>query len=61
MGVAMISETMVGVGSIESGNPLRFAQDGPNTYGQYFEGKIANTIIFDYVLSASEIADMYNN
>ncbi len=60
-GVAMISETMVGVGSIESGNPLRFAQDGPNTYGQYFEGKIANTIIFDYVLSAGEIADMYNN
>jgi hypothetical protein len=59
-GVAMLSGDMSAVGSIESGNPLRFAQDGPNTYGQYFQGKIANTIIYDYVLSASEVADLYN-
>ncbi|MDO5977355.1 LamG domain-containing protein [Flavivirga spongiicola] len=45
----------------ESGNPLRMAQDGPATYGQFFEGKIANTIIFDYVLSETEVADLFAN
>ena len=42
-------------------DPLRFAQDGTANYGQFFQGKIAGTIIHNYALSADEISDMYNN
>ncbi len=59
-GVAMQNESMAAVGSINSGNPLRFAQDGPNTYGQYFQGKIAGTKIYNYVLSATDVAELFN-
>lgn len=43
-------------GSIKSGNPLRIAQDGPATYGQFFQGSIGNTYMYDYVLTAEEAA-----
>lgn len=46
---------MSAVGNANSGNPIRLAQDGTGSYGIPFEGKIANTVIFDYVLSADEV------
>ncbi len=61
-GIAVASESMTAiVGPIESGNPLRFAQDGTSNYGQYFQGKIAGTIIHNYALSADEILDLYKH
>ena len=48
------------VGNIDSGNPLRLAQDGPGTYGQFFEGSISNVVIYDYVISASDVSDLFN-
>ena len=59
-GLPVASESMAAItGSIESGNPLRFAQDGTANYGQFFQGKIAGTIIHNYALSADEISDLY--
>lgn len=58
-GVLAESESMAAVGNISNPNPIRFAQDGPNTYGQYFQGKIAGTTIYNYALSASEVAELY--
>lgn len=59
-GVMAESADMTAVASSDSGNPLRLAHDGPGTYSQFFEGKIANTIIYDYVLIDQEILDLYN-
>lgn len=58
---AVASKDMSAVGSINSGNQLRMAQDGPATYPQFFEGKIANFMICDYVLTPQNITDLYNN
>jgi hypothetical protein len=61
-GLAVNSESMAAItGPIESGNPLRFAQDGTANYGQFFQGKIAGTVIHNYALSADEILDLYRN
>ena len=61
-GLAVNSESMTAItGPIESGNPLRFAQDGTANYGQFFQGKIAGTVIHNYALSADEILDLYKN
>ncbi|WP_162304362.1 LamG domain-containing protein [Maribellus luteus] len=59
--VAVGGADMSAVGSINSGNPLRMAQDGPATYGQFFEGKMANVVIYDYVLTPENITDLFNN
>lgn len=44
------------VGTANSGNPLRLAQDGTGTYGQFFQGKMADTVIYDYALTANQVA-----
>ncbi|GGK45996.1 MULTISPECIES: LamG domain-containing protein [Flavobacteriaceae] len=54
------SGNMAALGDINSGFPIRLAQDGTGTYGSWFEGKIANSTIFDYVLSPEEITALYN-
>jgi hypothetical protein len=59
-GVMVESADMTAVTSSDSGNPLRLAQDGTGMYGQNFEGKIANTVIYDYVLTDQEITDLFN-
>lgn len=59
-GVMVISDDMTLVTSSDSGDPLRLAHDGPGTYSQFFEGKIANTVIYDYVLTDQEISDLYS-
>lgn len=58
-GELVASASMTAVGNTNSGNPLRLAQDGPNTYPQFFEGKIANPVIFDYVLAPEEIGKLF--
>ena len=60
-GDLVASDNMADVGNTNSGDPLRIAQDGPATYGQFFNGKIAETVIYDYVLSATDITGIYNN
>lgn len=54
-GQLVAMETMALLGNTSPGNPLRLAQDGTGSYGIPFEGKIANSVIFDYVLSDEEI------
>ena len=54
-GQVVANASMMAVGNANSGNPIRLAQDGTGSYGIPFEGKIANTVIFDYVLSADEV------
>ncbi|NKI26984.1 LamG domain-containing protein [Arenibacter sp. 6A1] len=58
-GVLVASADMSNVTNTDSGNPLRIAQDGTGSYGVPFQGKIANSMIFDYVLSADEIAELF--
>ena len=59
-GKEVASASMAAVGNTESGNPLRLAQDGTSNYGQFFEGKIAGTVIYDYALSDQEVAALFN-
>ena len=59
-GKEVASASMAAVGNTESGNPLRLAQDGTSNYGQFFEGKIAGTVIYDYALSDLEVAALFN-
>ena len=59
-GVMVASEDMSAVGTANSGNPLRLAQDGPATYGQFFQGKIAEVVIYDYVLTDGEVSALFN-
>ena len=60
-GQLVASADMTTVGNTNSGDPLRLSQDGPATYGQFFNGKIAQTVIYDYVLSASDITSLFND
>lgn len=46
-------------GSMDSGMPIRLAQDGTGSYGDWFEGKVANTMVFDYALSAEEMKALF--
>lgn len=59
-GKEVTSTSMAAVGNTESGNPLRLAQDGTGNYGQFFEGKIAGAVIYDYALSVEEVAALFN-
>tara|TARA_R100000935_G_scaffold58875_2_gene98909 strand:+ start:9494 stop:11221 length:1728 start_codon:yes stop_codon:yes gene_type:complete len=59
-GNSVASTSMSALTNTESGNPLRLAQDGTSNYGQFFEGKIAGTVIYDYVLSAEEVMALFN-
>lgn len=43
--------------SIDSGFPIRIGQDGTGNYGSWFEGLIGNVFVYDYALSAEEVAD----
>ena len=54
-GSEVASENMSGVGAANSSNPLRLAQDGTGAYGQFFQGKIADAVIYDYVLTEAQI------
>ena len=56
----MASTSMSALTNTESGNPLRLAQDGTGAYGQFFEGKIAGTVIYDYVISAEEVKALFD-
>lgn len=58
---AIASASMSALGATKTGNPLRLAQDGPATYGQFFQGKIANTVIYDYVLTPEQVQALSGN
>ncbi|GGW50527.1 LamG domain-containing protein [Arenibacter certesii] len=60
-GVLVANADMSNVGNTNSGNPLRIAQDGTGSYGISFEGKIANSMIFDYVLTEEEVVELFND
>lgn len=53
------SVDMSSIGDMNSGLPIRIGQDGTGTYGVPFTGKVANTMIFDYVLTPEEVEDLY--
>ncbi|GAA3584663.1 hypothetical protein GCM10022395_35810 [Snuella lapsa] len=56
-----VGETnMSALGNMDSGFPIRLAQDGTDNYGHFFNGKVANSMIFDYVLSPVEVTSLYN-
>ncbi|WP_242135688.1 LamG domain-containing protein [Aestuariivivens marinum] len=55
-GVALASADMSGVGGADSGNNIFIGQDGTGNYGQYFQGKIGNVYIYDYALTADQVA-----
>ncbi|NNG10695.1 MAG: LamG domain-containing protein [Arenibacter sp.] len=54
-GASVASVSMAGVGETDSGNPLRVGQDGTGAYGQFFQGKIGEISIYDYVLSPQQV------
>jgi hypothetical protein len=47
---------MSSLGDMASGNPITLAQDGTGAYGHWFEGMLGNVDIFDYVLTADQVA-----
>ncbi|MBJ6368061.1 LamG domain-containing protein [Snuella sedimenti] len=55
-GVSVASADMSTVGGADSGANLFIGQDGTGNYGQYFEGKIGNVYIYDYALTADQVA-----
>ncbi len=55
------SADMSALGSMDSGLPIRLAQDGTGSYGDWFEGKVAETVIYDYVLTAEQIKSLFDN
>ncbi|MEQ9289077.1 MAG: LamG domain-containing protein [Cyclobacteriaceae bacterium] len=57
-GVEMGRTDMSAVGDMNSGYPLRLAQDGTSSYGLWYEGMTGEPTIFDYVLSAGEVTGM---
>lgn len=58
-GVLVASANMSNVANTNSGNPLRIAQDGTGSYGIPFVGNIANSMIYNYVLSEEEISELF--
>ena len=56
-GSVVQSASMIGVGSIDSGNPLNISQDGESDYGQFFDGDITEAKIYDYVLTPEEVTN----
>ncbi|MDN5213676.1 LamG domain-containing protein [Fulvivirgaceae bacterium BMA12] len=47
---------MSGIGNMNSGFPIRLAQDGTSGYGLWYEGMTSEPVIYDYVLSSGEVA-----
>lgn len=62
-GVAVASEDMSHVTNMKAPEnyPIRLAQDGTGEYGYTYEGKVANVVIADFVLSAEEMMELYIN
>ena len=50
---------MSALGDMNSNLPIRLAQDGTGNYGNWFQGIVANAMIFEYVLTAEEVATLY--
>lgn len=61
-GIAVNSEDMSHVMNmrIPENYPIRLGQDGTGLYDEKFEGKIANIIIADFVISAKEMMSLFN-
>lgn len=61
-GVALASEDMSHVVNMRTPEnyPIRLAQDGTGTYGYKYEGKVANAVVADFVLSAEQMMELYN-
>ncbi|SFS56093.1 Concanavalin A-like lectin/glucanases superfamily protein [Zhouia amylolytica] len=61
-GVEVGSADMSGIGDITSGYPIRLGQDGTGnySYGYWFEGKLANSTIFNHALTAEQVGALYN-
>jgi len=59
-GVSIGTADMSGIGTMNSTFPINIAQEGTGSYGQWFQGNVANTMIFDYVLTSSQVTTLYN-
>ncbi len=55
-GVEMGKTSMVDVGDMTSGFPIRLAQDGTSEYGIWYEGKTSEPVVYDYALTGGEVA-----
>ena len=49
---------MSAVGDMNSGFPINLGQDGTGTYGDFFPGQSGEPIIYDYALTAADVAAM---
>ncbi|GAA3557231.1 LamG domain-containing protein [Snuella lapsa] len=58
-GEAVESADMSGFGDMNSGYPINLAEDGTGNYGP-FTGKLSNTMLFDYALTAEQIKALSN-
>lgn len=58
-GITLGSVDMTALTDMTVANSIRLAQDGTGAYSLWYEGKIANTMIFDYVLSEDEILSLF--
>lgn len=58
-GVAVGNTSMTEIGNMNSTFPINIAQDGTGSYGKWFEGSVAKTLIFDYALTSSEVMTLF--
>lgn len=55
-GVSVASASMTSLVDMNSGYPIHLAQDGTGNYGDWFNGNIGDTFIYDYVLTPEQVA-----
>ena len=58
-GVADGSESIATVDNLDAGMPWRIGNEGTGSYNDWF-GKIADVVIYDYVLTAEEVTEVFN-
>lgn len=56
-GIEVGRTNMAAIGNIGSGFPMRLAQDGTGSYGDWFVGNLGEVFVYDYVVSPEEAAD----
>ena len=57
-GVEVDRDDISGFGDMAPDYPIRVAQDGTGAYGLWFEGKVGQVLIHDYVLTPEEVASL---
>ncbi|NKI27455.1 LamG domain-containing protein [Arenibacter sp. 6A1] len=57
-GVEVDRASIAGFGNMTHDYPIRIAQDGTGSYGLWYEGKVGQVLIHDWVLTPDEVASL---